>query len=121
MTELAEAARQRATEAAASRAAAAAEASAQALLAALVAADAAAQEKLGDLLRCIEDVAAQVRSCSHTLVGVPCMSGVFVDLSGGGVVHVWGAWGLAAVHRRGCTGAWLALPFPVDMPSAGVP
>lgn len=111
VTELAEAAQQRATEAAASRAAAAAETSAQALLAALVAADAAAQEKLGDLLRCIEDVAAQVRPAPPFPVHMPS--------SGGGVVHVWGMWGPAAVHRgRGCTGGCRTarLPSTSDFP-----
>jgi hypothetical protein len=62
VSELADAAQQRTTEAAACRAAAAAESSSQALLAALVSAEAAAQEKLGDLLRCIEDLAGQVRA-----------------------------------------------------------
>lgn len=60
VAELAEASQQRAAEAAAARAAAAAEASAQDLLRELTAADSAAQEKLRDLLKCIEDVAAQV-------------------------------------------------------------
>jgi hypothetical protein len=60
MKELAEASSQRVAEAAAVRSAAAAEAASQQLLLALSAAESAAQEKLQDLLRCIEDVAAQV-------------------------------------------------------------
>jgi hypothetical protein len=58
--ELSEASSQRAAEAAAVRSAAAAEAASQQLLLALSTAESAAQEKLQDLLRCIEDVAAQV-------------------------------------------------------------
>lgn len=59
--EFAESAQQHASEAAAARAAAEAEVRSHQLLQELSEADAAAQEKLRDLLRCIEGVAAQVR------------------------------------------------------------
>jgi len=60
VSELAESAQQCACEAAAARAAAETEVRSHQLLQELSGADAAAQEKLRDLLRCIEGVAAQV-------------------------------------------------------------